>query len=456
MTEIDEYESHGFTVRKCFPDSFKPLWSLEESGNPQADEAAWENYNLALEAGTPPGFSVLLFPGQLAYEEAYKKDPQLGQHTRVLNPDGSVSVWFLYSGSSNCYIKPLQARLLCHNYMVPVPPSVVGDEACVWLHKALPLKPYTPDLSDVQYLTGREFSLHAIPLRGMMAFGPPDQPGYIGGGLLDAQGKMLIAGSPKIGKSRLALNMAFCMVTGRPFLNIPAMGYPRIMFLQFEVSERRFRERINSIARAWKIPSDNDLPLYFLTLPSLRLDKRAGVHDLRRLLKMFKADVLFLDPMAKIHTGDEREQSEMQQLLDTLDELIDELSISVVLVHHVNKAVDAESWARIRGSSYIPGWADSILLLGQASHDAKPYVQSILRNGEDWVRTIEFQSDHTIRIIGNMQDALEDEIFNLVYTEPHLNRKEIAQKVSRKYQVDVSEVYGVMKRIEAGGHTLPS
>lgn len=461
QTCIDEFASAGYDVRRCFPDSFKELWAFEQSGDEptEADVLAWSEYNIALKIGVPEGFSVIIFPSEMAWQDAIS-NKQFPVMPSVRNPDGTVSSWFISTSSyGNFYSKQLDARIVSRNYLVPAPPSRVGTAECSYINivgppKTLPV--WTPPIADATPLHGRQsFAMSAIPLRGMMAFAPEENQYFIGGGLLDSRGKMMIAGVPKAGKSRLALNLAFSLATGRPFLGFPTMHFPRVLFVQFEVSEFRFRLRVNSIARHWNIPPDNNIPIYSLTLPSLRLDARGGTDELRRLVRAVEAEVVFLDPMVKIHTGQESEQSEMQQLLNTIDDLIDELGISVVLVHHMNKNSEAESWARIRGSSYIPAWADSLLLIGKDTREAKPSVAGILRNGEDFMRYISFKEDHTVEVIGTIQDAMRTTILELMW-EPGITGKVIQTKVAKMYNLDIAEVAATIKVMRGEGHNIPA
>lgn len=451
-----DYGKEGMRARECFPDSFKPLYAREE-GAEGMEDAVYDDANTALEIGHPDGFTVAIFPDEGTFRAAELKEPVIKTLTAVLNPDDTVSVWFRwprYASGFNCYLQSLDARILSRNYMVPAPPSRVGDRECSYLRDT-GLQEWDLDISSAKAVSGRPFALQAISLRGLQAFSPPPVASYIAGGLMDAQGKTLLAGIPKIGKSRAALNLAFSLATGQPFLGFQTMAFPRVLMIQFEVSEWRFRSRVLSIAEAWKIPMDNDLPLYFLTLPSLRLDSRGGLLEIKKLIKTFRAEVVILDPMVKIHTGDEKEQAEMQNLLNTIDEMIDELNIAVVLVHHLNKSSDAEAWARIRGSSYIPGWADSLLILDRATAEAKPLVRAFLRNGEDWVRSIDFKADHTIEVIGDIDTAIENSIQELFFKDPGTNRHDLALKASKVWNIDIKETLAVMRGMEQKGIALP-
>jgi hypothetical protein len=456
-----EYEQEGLTVARCFPSSFKraPLLEQMDDQPSDAEMMAWENFNIAIEVQDP--FALLMFTNEADYNLACQTDPAIELLTAVKLPDDSVAVWFKWGrwwDGFNSYLKDFNARLICRNYLAPAPPSQVGERHCEFINKASPLlQPYDPDITDAQPQQVRHIALQAIPLAGLMAFAPPAAPSYMSGGLMDTQGKMIIAGEPKAGKSRLVLNLALSLSTGLPFLGFQTMGYPRILFVQFEVSESRMRERVLGVARAWKIPVDNSMPIFFLTIPGLQLDNKHGIHELRKLIRAFRAEVVILDPLSKIHTRDEKEQGEMLGLLNTFDDLIDELDISVVLVHHMKKPSGQanETWSRIRGSSQIPAWADTMLLLEQPTHEAKPLVRGILRNGEDFTKAIRFNNDHTIEVIGDIMNAIEADIQEACFRHPGDNRKSIATRVAKNYNIDITEIYSIMKGMERKGVRLP-
>lgn len=452
---LQDYEGEGLEVSRCYPDSFRPFAGYAQYGEDDAaEQAIWEEFNIGISC--TDGFTVLMFPNVGAYEQAKTGIAALKDYTAVRNPDDSVAVWFhwpSWQDHSNLYLKAYDSRLVCRRYVTPAPPSHVMGSMTEFLNLGDPLvrEWADPPIAEGKVFNAKPFSLQATSLRGMMAFEPEEQPMYIEGGLLDAKGRMMIAGIPKAGKTRLGMNLAFSLVTGRPFLGFQTLMHPCTLMLQFEVSEWRFRQRVISVANAMKIPVDNNLPVYFETLRSLRLDTSGageGVRQFRKLVKTFGAEVVILDPMVKIHSGDEREQGEMQVLLNVIDELAEDLDVAIVLIHHLNKRSEGEAWTKIRGSSYIPAWADALLILDQTSRDAKPTVQAILRNGEDWKKAITFEKDHTVKVIGDMQTTIEVDILETVWADPGASRKDIAAIISRRYNIDVREVYTIMRRME--------
>jgi hypothetical protein len=56
--------------------------------------------------------------------------------------------------------------------------------------------------------------------------------------------QMLIFGAPKVGKSQFALQMAMCVALGEPFLNWSPHKRGRVLYLNFEMGNRSFMSRI--------------------------------------------------------------------------------------------------------------------------------------------------------------------------------------------------------------------
>ena len=452
------FESQGFNVVKCFPDSFKKIWA-------STTEIETE-YNTGLEIGTPEGFCIILFSSRLAYHQAIAKDAKLIPLTAIENPDDSVSVLFKWGGSvdhQNLSLPTLDGRLITRNYLVPAPPSMIGTSQTKFIVQADPyLNDYVPTLADAKPLRVRPSNMQAIPLSGMMSYAPPEPSHYMEGGLLDTGGRLIIAGEPKVGKSRLALYMAFCLATGHPFLTFETHEYPRVLFLQFEVSEFRFQERVISVAKSMGIPADNDLPFWMHTMPSLRLDTGGGISELRKVINSFKAEICFLDPMVKLHSGDESNQQEMQLLLNNVDDLIDETGCAFIIIHHLKKPQGGQgsqsetAWERMRGSSYIPAWVDTGLVIGKRSKDAYPAVTGFLRNGENFSRFIKFNDDHTVSTIGDISSTLEQAITTETWGNPSWTKKQILEKVAKDYNMSVPQIQTTYTKMEASGQKLPA
>lgn len=90
----------------------------------------------------------------------------------------------------------------------------------------------------------------------------------------------------------------------------------------------------------------------------VRLDEPASVARVRAALDEHRPDILFLEPFARLWRGNENDNSEMNAILDGLEELAAEFDCAVMLAHHrrkgeVGKGQSAQDFSR--GASALEG-----------------------------------------------------------------------------------------------------
>lgn len=198
----------------------------------------------------------------------------------------------------------------------------------------------------------------------------------IGGGILGYQSKLCIAAPPKVGKTFLAIQLAFEVAGGRPFLETFEVDKPlKVYYLQMEVAEKEFQKRIRRMGRLY-----SDTEFYSLSMKPIKLDTTRGQHFLAEELEECKADVLVIDPLARVHTRDENDMGEMGKLLAYFDRLIYDLRLSIVLIHHTRKIGFEErnltrdsalkmQW--MRGTSDLMGWVDGGVIMEKKKEDVR-------------------------------------------------------------------------------------
>jgi len=97
------------------------------------------------------------------------------------------------------------------------------------------------------------------------------------------------------------------------------------------------------------------------SVPLIEVD-RAGIgietpsmRDLRATLESLKPDVVWLDPLVEIHTGEESAASAMRPVMRALRTLAAHLDAHVSLLHHETKSGEGTALQRARGSGAIGG-----------------------------------------------------------------------------------------------------
>lgn len=204
---------------------------------------------------------------------------------------------------------------------------------------------------------------------------PRPQVQWIVEGLLPKPGMVMLMGPPKAGKSFLALDVAVRIARGQPVLGHPSHA-SRVLYLQLDTSEQIWRDRILALD---KTGYDIDPPNLVMVHPEdeirpVNIMTIAGQSWLQTALTTARPDLVVIDVLREIHTGDENDSTEMKRVFDELMKRL--AGRSVLFVHHTRKIPDDASRidpvAVARGSSYITGKMDAYWLL----YDGRLYLTS--------------------------------------------------------------------------------
>jgi len=187
----------------------------------------------------------------------------------------------------------------------------------------------------------------------------PKVPFYLEG-WLPRMGKAIIYGKAKAGKSYLAAQIARSIGAGIPFLGLPTER-GKVLYLQFELGERVLQDRLQLTKQVYE-------NVFVGTTFSMKLDKKAGKEQLQRALDAVRPDVVILDPLIKILSGDENESHDVTIITDYLDFMIETFRCSFLVLHHAGK--DGSRGGR--GSSALEGWVDAYLELVKISPPNEP------------------------------------------------------------------------------------
>lgn len=165
--------------------------------------------------------------------------------------------------------------------------------------------------------------------------------------LLPINELILLAASPRAGKSLMAMNIAQCVASGSNFLDRP-VTQGNVIYVQCEDSETKTKQR--AIAQGW----DEKLPVYWLDKFKL-----SELPELIELAKELEPRLIVLDTLSRVRDDAIGESSaEMGRILEPLQEFAREFNCCVLPVHHTGKikADNADSldiFDTIRGSSAI-------------------------------------------------------------------------------------------------------
>jgi len=187
----------------------------------------------------------------------------------------------------------------------------------------------------------------------------------------------IIGGSPKSGKTWLALEMAVSIASGTPCLSMFPVSSPGpVMLYAAEDSAATLRSRVETLARLHDVDF-GQLDVHIITVDSLRLDRPDHQDRLESTLQLYKPALLVLDPLVRVHAIDENVAGQVAALLGYLRSLQRNTGAAIALIHHIRKNASPTGAAgySLRGSGDLYAWLDSFLYLrmhqGQRSLSAE-------------------------------------------------------------------------------------
>lgn len=193
----------------------------------------------------------------------------------------------------------------------------------------------------------------------------------------------LVGGEPKSCKSFLALQMAVALTSGRPCLGrfaVPRRG--RALLFAAEDALHIVRARLDGICAHMGAPLDQ-LDLWIITAPTVRLDVPADCGKLRSTVEELQPELLILDPFVRLHRVDENVSSSVAPLLAQLRDLQRLYHCAVAVVHHTRKGGASRAGQALRGSSEFHAWGDTNLYLRWHRKQLKLSVEHRAQPGQD-------------------------------------------------------------------------
>lgn len=197
----------------------------------------------------------------------------------------------------------------------------------------------------------------------------PPNPCWIEPAILTKRGKMLFGGHAKSFKSMLGLEFMRSLALGEPPCNCPVFSIPKackVLLLEQELGPWILRGRLTKIlAEAMQDPAkESILRENFKVLSQVRglkLDTIEAVEAITQWCLELGTNVLFLDPIGKMHGYDENDNSQISRLFDRIERILDNCKandLSIIISHHFGKPnrdprveVDEFSAYNFRGAS---------------------------------------------------------------------------------------------------------
>jgi hypothetical protein len=169
----------------------------------------------------------------------------------------------------------------------------------------------------------------------------------------------VIGGIPKAGKTWLALEMALAVASGQPCLGrFPVKNPGHVLLFCAEDGPRAVQQRVAGLAKARGIDFDR-LAVGWIDASAIWLDDERHRQRLAQTVATLKPRMLVLDPLVRLHRGDENSAADIAAVLGYLRALQREHHVAVALVHHVRKSGATHPGQALRGSGDLHAWGDS-------------------------------------------------------------------------------------------------
>ena len=215
-------------------------------------------------------------------------------------------------------------------------------------------------------------------------------------GTLVKESKACNYGKAKASKSCFSTQQGLCIATGMPFLGVDVIQQQNVLYLNFELHQSIFEERVIEIMKKLGIQG---IPqgFQYLTLlgqdvPLLDTSKGLGkVYDILRVQHEmgFPVDVLIWDCRYKTVSRSENQDDVLKPWITNMDELIKIFKITPIIIHHEGK----QTLGVGAGSSVFDRWVNTAIQI-------KPH---------HWTSALQASRERRIIVSGNYTSGYEVE-----------------------------------------------
>jgi putative DNA primase/helicase len=174
--------------------------------------------------------------------------------------------------------------------------------------------------------------------------------------ILPKQGSMLLYGSPKIGKSWMAMQMGLCISLGEVFLGFRT-EQAKVIIVQFEISPSAYFWRLRDMIGRFQLQPGM---LYEASPGYMSLERDEVFNPFAAAMVALAPQVIILDCLAACFSGDENSSQDMASFINKMEILKANTGASLVIVHHDNKNLLSTGVNKARGHSRLTGWVDTL------------------------------------------------------------------------------------------------
>ncbi len=204
-------------------------------------------------------------------------------------------------------------------------------------------------------------------------------------GILRKGRKMMIVGASKTGKSMLLSELAIAIAEGEKWLGRQcARG--KVLYVNLEIPEDTFGNRIIDIYNCLGLSPNGNLTVWNLRGYATQMDKLTP--KLVRRARKLQPDVVIIDPIYKVLTGDENSAEQMARFCNEFDKVCTQLNASTIYCHHHSKGAQGgkNSMDRASGSGVFARDPDALIDLTQVKNKGDAEDEAVAMRVEGTLR----------------------------------------------------------------------
>ncbi|MEG4280525.1 AAA family ATPase [Microcoleus sp. MON1_C1] len=166
--------------------------------------------------------------------------------------------------------------------------------------------------------------------------------------LLPVGETVLFVALPKVGKSKAAVDLAFCVATGESQFLGREVRQGKVLLISPDASKQSLKHEM--LKRGFRSQDGKNIRI----IPRWNIDQMSV---LEKELEDFRPDLVVIDSLKKITAGKEisENSAEFADNIIALNDMLGRYRASGVLIHHASKSNEAVGVAKARGSTAIVG-----------------------------------------------------------------------------------------------------
>ncbi len=219
------------------------------------------------------------------------------------------------------------------------------------------------------------------------------------------QGVSILGGAPKIGKSWMVLDWCVRIAKGESVWNLPTEK-GTVLYLCLEDSLARIQDRLNCITD--EVPNN----LYVAT-KSESIETGLIQQIQNFIINHNDTNLIVIDTFQMIRNNSELSYANDYNEIGKLKQYAYEMSISILLVHHLRKQGDSDPLNKLSGTTGISGAVDAVFVLEKDKrNESKANLLSTGRDIEERKFQLSFNKENCT------WDLINDSLENPVPTIP--------------------------------------